>query len=125
MAQTITKAASAATPSLEDRLAALEAENSALKAQAIAKNRLTVKLAPSGGLSVYGLGRFPVTLYASGWERIFGGEIEELLTKAIAAATPLTDSNGQRLLAIKGEAFNKREAEGENEAANAQLQAAL
>ena len=56
---------------------------------------------------------------------LFGGEIEELLTKAITAATPLTDSNGQRLLAIKGEAFNKREGEGENDAANAQLQAAL
>ena len=36
-----------------------------------AKNKtLSVKVAAKGGISVYGLGRFPVTLYASQWERL-------------------------------------------------------
>ncbi len=34
--------------------------------------RLTFKVSAKGGVSVYGLGRFPVTLYASQWGRLFG-----------------------------------------------------
>jgi hypothetical protein len=33
--------------------------------------RLTMKVSEKGALSVYGLGRFPVTLYAGQWERLF------------------------------------------------------
>lgn len=33
--------------------------------------RLTCKVSEKGALCVYGLGRFPVTLYASQWERLF------------------------------------------------------
>jgi hypothetical protein len=49
------------------QLAALRAENEALKAAG--NGKLTVK---SNGktVSVYGLGRFPVSLYAQGWERL-------------------------------------------------------
>jgi len=32
---------------------------------------LTCKVSEKGALSVYGLGRFPVTLYRSQWERLF------------------------------------------------------
>ena len=32
---------------------------------------LTMKVSEKGALSVYGLGRFPVTLYRSQWERLF------------------------------------------------------
>lgn len=31
------------------------------------KNKLQYKVSPKGGLSVYGLQRFPVTLYAEQW----------------------------------------------------------
>ena len=32
--------------------------------------RLSMKVSEKGGLSVYGLGRFPVTLYRGQWERL-------------------------------------------------------
>ncbi len=32
--------------------------------------RLTIKRSEKGAVCVYGLGRFPVTLYASQWERL-------------------------------------------------------
>jgi hypothetical protein len=40
----------------------------AMRAQST--QRLTCKVTEKGGLSVYGLGRFPVTLYASQWDRL-------------------------------------------------------
>ncbi len=33
---------------------------------------LTLKVSEKGGLSVYGLGRFPVTLYKEQWARLLG-----------------------------------------------------
>jgi hypothetical protein len=42
-----------------------------LEAQAIAKaNHVTLKVSTKGALSFYGLGRFPVTLYRSQWEKL-------------------------------------------------------
>ena len=50
----------------EQKLARLEAENKALKEQIERKpGQLRLKISEKGGLSVYGLGRFPVTLYKS------------------------------------------------------------
>lgn len=34
------------------------------------KDRLTLKVSEKGALSVYGLGRFPVTLYKEQWTRL-------------------------------------------------------
>lgn len=50
------------------RIAQLEA---LLKAQSAPK-ALTLKVSEKGALSIYGLGRFPVTLYAGQWERLLG-----------------------------------------------------
>lgn len=36
------------------------------------QRKLTMKVTEKGGLSVYGLGRFPVTLYRGQWERLLG-----------------------------------------------------
>jgi len=58
------------TMSLEEQLAALQAENAALKAAKGAPRALSMKVSEKGGLSVYGLGRFPVTLYRQQWERL-------------------------------------------------------
>jgi hypothetical protein len=51
------------------RIAQLEAENAALRA-ARGNGKLSFKVSEKGGVSVYGLGRFPVTLYKEQWERI-------------------------------------------------------
>jgi hypothetical protein len=45
------------------KVAALEAENAALK-QSKAKP-VTMKVSEKGALSIYGMGRFPMTAYAS------------------------------------------------------------
>lgn len=38
--------------------------------RAAAQTRLSFKVTEKGACSVYGLGRFPVTLYASQWDRL-------------------------------------------------------
>src|ERR1700722_12607920 len=48
------------------RIAALEAQ----LASASAPKALTLKVSEKGALSIYGLGRFPVTLYRGQWERL-------------------------------------------------------
>jgi hypothetical protein len=49
-------------------LAKLRAENERLKR---AQSRgITLKVSEKGGVSVYGLGRFPVTLYKEQWTRL-------------------------------------------------------
>ena len=54
---------------LLERLNILEAENANLK-EAQARNGLKMKVSQKGAVSVYGMGRFPVTLYADQWKRI-------------------------------------------------------
>ena len=56
------------TKSLEQQLAELRAENEALKAGKI--RSLSFKVSVKGALSVYGMGKFPVTLYREQWERL-------------------------------------------------------
>ena len=46
----------------------LRAENAALKNRN--QRGVSMKVSEKGGLSVYGLGRFPVTLYKEQWSRL-------------------------------------------------------
>jgi hypothetical protein len=56
---------------LQARLAKLEAENEALKQKMAKRQTISFKVSEEKGcLSVYGLGRFPVTLYGGQWERL-------------------------------------------------------
>jgi len=66
---------------LKAELEKLKAENAALK-KGTAKG-LSMKVSEKGGLSVYGLGRFPVTLYKEQWNRLLG--MSEEISKFIAA----------------------------------------
>lgn len=52
--------------SLEAQVKRLQAENETLKA----KRKPTLKVSEKGAVSVYGLGRFPVTLYREQWETV-------------------------------------------------------
>lgn len=49
----------------------LKAENEALRAQSKARpGQISFKVSEKGGVSVYGLGRFPVTLYQEQWAKL-------------------------------------------------------
>jgi len=60
--------ANAATMARIAELEAMQAELKALKAQV--KNTIRMKVSTKGAISIYGLQRMPVTLYAGQWERI-------------------------------------------------------
>jgi len=48
----------------------LRAENEALKRPE--RGKLSLKVSEKGALSVYGMGRFPVTLYQEQWLKLLG-----------------------------------------------------
>lgn len=53
---------------LRAELERLKAENEALKTRR--SGAVSMKVSEKGGLSVYGLGRFPVTLYQEQWLKL-------------------------------------------------------
>jgi hypothetical protein len=60
------------TAELQAMIAKLTAENVALTRKASAKKShgASIRVSAKGGVSVYGLGRFPVTLYKSQWVKL-------------------------------------------------------
>ena len=76
----ITSFPSPSTPTgaeLTSTIEELEAQLKAVKQQR--KDRLYPKVSSKGAVSVYGLGRWPTTLYRAQWEKILNPEfVEEL-----------------------------------------------
>lgn len=64
-----------------------------LEQQKQSQRKLSFKVTDKGGLSVYGLGRFPTTLYRSQWERLLAPETVKALGAFIEA--------NAKLLAVK------------------------
>lgn len=64
----------------------LRAENAALKRPE--RGKLSLRVSEKGALSVYGMGRFPVTLYKEQWLRLLG------IAEEIKA---FIEANGDRL----------------------------
>jgi len=65
-------------------LKSMQDQNELLKAKLVASNKpraLSCKVSEKGAVSVYGLGRFPVTLYKGQWQRLLAhiSEIETFL----------------------------------------------
>lgn len=60
------------------RLERVEAEKAA---------KVSIKISRKGGISVYGLGRFPVTLYRSQWEALFNADVQGFLAENEAEIT--------------------------------------
>ena len=55
---------------LKAELERLRSENAALKKGA--STGITMKVSEKGALSIYGMGRFPVTLYKEQWLKLLG-----------------------------------------------------
>jgi hypothetical protein len=55
---------------LQAEIERLKAENERLKSQR--GRSVSLKVSEKGGVSVYGLGRFPVTLYKEQWTKLLG-----------------------------------------------------
>ena len=53
---------------LKAELERLRAENDRLKSQR--DQRVSLKVSEKGGVSLYGLGRFPITLYKEQWTKV-------------------------------------------------------
>ena len=66
---------------MKAELERLRAENEALKNKKSGNGTLSMKVSEKGALSVYGMGRFPVTLYKEQWLKLMG--ISEELKKFI------------------------------------------
>lgn len=57
---------------LKAEIERLRAENEALKTKKKTAGTLSLKVSEKGALSVYGMGRFPVTLYKEQWLKLLG-----------------------------------------------------
>ena len=66
---------------LKAELERLRSENAALKKGAA--TGISMKISEKGGLSVYGMGRFPVTLYKEQWLKLL--EVSDDIRTFIAA----------------------------------------
>ena len=64
---------------MQAELERLRAENARLKGKE--KGGITLKVSEKGAVSVYGMGRFPVTLYKEQWQRLLAAapEIETFI----------------------------------------------
>ena len=64
---------------LKAEIERLKAENEKLKSPA--RGQISLKVSEKGGVSVYGLGRFPVTLYKEQWAKLLatGDQIKSFI----------------------------------------------
>jgi hypothetical protein len=74
----------ASTEELQAELELLRAKNAELTeklTKPASRGQMSLKVSEKGGLSVYGLGRFPVTLYREQWDKLLGmaDEIREFI----------------------------------------------
>ncbi len=52
-----------------------ELEAMVTRFQASSQRKLTLKVSEKGAVSLYGMGRFPVTLYGTQWERLLDNAV--------------------------------------------------
>jgi hypothetical protein len=57
---------------LKAEIERLKAENESLKKPKPERGTLSMKVSEKGALSIYGMGRFPVTLYKEQWLKLLG-----------------------------------------------------
>jgi hypothetical protein len=86
---------------MQQEIESLKAQNEALKTAKKSKEpSLTFQVSEKGGVSIYGLGRFPVTLYAKQWHKLFN-VIEELKDFIRVNDAILTKDKTTKLTVVK------------------------
>lgn len=72
---------------LKAEIERLKAENESLKNKKNSRGTLSMKVSEKGALSVYGMGRFPVTLYKEQWNKLLSisDEIKQFIVDNDAA----------------------------------------
>ena len=75
---------------MKAELERLRKENAALKQGAA--TGITMKVSEKGGLSVYGMGRFPITLYKEQWLKLL--DMSEAIRSFIAANESVLKAKG-------------------------------
>ena len=78
---------------LKAELARLKEENEQLKSKKSRTGEISFKVSEKGAVSVYGMGRFPVTLYKEQWEKLLGRS-SDLLSFIKENETNLKTKNG-------------------------------
>ena len=92
-AVSVSKQAPAKSVSKPATVETLQAENAALRAQLAQKNTISFKVSEKGAVSIYGLGRFPTTLYAGQLFRLLE-RAKDLFAFGVANLDKLTVKEG-------------------------------
>ena len=95
---------------LKAQIAQLQAEQAELKAQLSARPKLSMKVSEKGGVSVYGLGRFPVTLYSEQWTSLLQPEAVKSILAFVEANKSKLSTKEQKLAAEQAKAEADRKA---------------
>lgn len=107
---------------LREQLAKMQAEQAQLKAklEEQTKNQLskvTFSIGEKGGVSVYGFGRFPVTLYGEQWDTLLSEPVQTALKKFLADNRDKLMTKAQKT-ALVAEAKAKADAEAKAQVAS-------
>lgn len=78
-----------AEPSVQSLMAEIEMLK-AEKAKLAANKGSSIKVSPKGAISLYGFGKWPVTLYRSQWEKLFS-RVDEIKAFIVAHESMLTN----------------------------------
>ncbi len=65
--------------------------------------KLTCKVGKLGGVSVYGMNRFPITLYRAQWERLFAAQADITAFVEANAALLATGKDDPRFAGLRDE----------------------
>lgn len=95
---------------LKAQIAAMQAEQEKLKAQLLSRPKLSMKVSEKGALSVYGMGRFPVTLYAEQWATLLDPETAKSITEFIAQNKSRLSTKADKVAAEEAKAEEERKA---------------
>jgi hypothetical protein len=95
---------------LKAQLAQMQAEQAKLKEQLSSRPKLSMKVSEKGAVSVYGMGRFPVTLYGEQWATLLDPETVKSILAFVEANKSKLSTKEQKLAAEQAKTEAERKA---------------